>query len=107
MRGKKTPLPDNALEAVVFDLERATKVLTALAHPSRYQMICLLREKDWPSLSLTSAVGLTPGAGSQHLVILKAAGLVATRRAAQTIYYSLKAKEISPILDILESSGSW
>ena len=101
MRGKKTPLPDDALDTVAFDLRKATKVMTALSHPSRYEMICLLRVREWSSLSLSAAVGLTPGAGSQHLVILKAAGLVATRRVSQTIYYSFKAKEIAPILDIL------
>jgi len=101
VRGKKTPLPDDAIKAIGFDLERVVRALTALSHPCRYAMICLLRDNEWSSVRLSSAVGLTPGAGSQHLVILKAAGLVATRRASQTIYYSLKAKEIIPILDIL------
>ncbi|MGV2103237.1 ArsR/SmtB family transcription factor [Rhizobium sp. 21-4511-3d] len=76
-------------------------MLEALSHPSRYQMMCLLREREWRSLSLSAAVGLTPGAGSQHLNILKAVGLVGTRRNSQTIYHFLKAREIVPLLDYL------
>lgn len=101
VRGKKTPLPENAEDGIPFDLRQATNVLSALSHSSRYEMVCLLRDREWSSLSLSQAIGVSPAVGSQHLVMLKAAGIVSTRRVAQTIYYSLRAREILAILDVL------
>jgi DNA-binding transcriptional ArsR family regulator len=54
--------------------------------------------------ALVDAVGLTQSALSQHLAKLRAVGIVATRREAQTIYYRLASaaagRIMKPLADI-------
>ena len=45
--------------------------------------------------------GLSQPAMSHHLRKLREAGLVETRRDAQTIYYSLKGREVAAVLETL------
>ena len=47
-------------------------------------------------------VGLSQSALSQHLAILRAEGLVRTRREAQTIYYSIKSDKAAALLTLLD-----
>ncbi|MBP2448264.1 DNA-binding transcriptional ArsR family regulator [Rhizobium leguminosarum] len=50
---------------------------------------------------LADEVGLSQSSTSQHLAILREQGLVQTRRAAQTIYYSLQSSAARTMLDTL------
>ena len=66
--------------------EEAAGLLTALANAHRLAILCELVEGERSVGALVEAVGLTQSALSQHLAKLRAAGIVATRRDAQTIY---------------------
>ncbi|MBB3523457.1 DNA-binding transcriptional ArsR family regulator [Rhizobium sp. BK456] len=50
---------------------------------------------------LAEEVGLSQSSTSQHLAILREQGLVQTRRAAQTIFYSLQSGTARTMLDTL------
>ena len=50
---------------------------------------------------LAEHVGLAQSAASQHLAKLRAAGLVTTRRSAQTIYYRLGDPGAARVIDVL------
>lgn len=50
---------------------------------------------------LVEAVGLSQSALSQHLAKLRAAGVVATRRDAQTIHYRLASEAAGRIMKTL------
>jgi len=52
------------------------RVLAALAHPRRRQIVELLRERPRRAGELAEAVGLTPAALTRHLRALKEGGLV-------------------------------
>ena len=67
----------------------AVRLLTALANEHRLAILCELIEGERSVGSLVGAVGLAQSALSQHLAKLRSAGIVATRRDAQTIYYRL------------------
>ena len=67
----------------------AARLLTALANKHRLAILCELIEGERSVGALVKAVGLTQSALSQHLAKLRTAGIVATRRDAQTIYYRL------------------
>ena len=84
----KTPLPAGAEKRVPFNLVDAEKLLHALAHPSRYRMMELMLEREWSVQELSREIGVSLAATSQHLQIMKAADILQTRRAAQTIYHS-------------------
>jgi ArsR family transcriptional regulator, virulence genes transcriptional regulator len=79
----------------------ATRLLTALANEHRLAILCQLVEGERSVGKLVDAVGLTQSALSQHLAKLRAAGIVATRRDAQTIYYRLASEAAASVMKTL------
>ena len=67
----------------------AARLLRALANPHRLMVLCVLSEGELPVGELNRRVALSQSALSQHLAVLRADGLVATRREAQAIHYRL------------------
>lgn len=67
----------------------AARLLKLLANEQRLTVLCRLSGAEMSVTELGSYVNLSQSALSQHLAKLRADGLVATRRDAQTIYYRL------------------
>ncbi len=68
--------------------EDAAALLKALAHPARLLVMCRLLEGEASVSDLQALSGLSMSALSQHLAVLREAGLVGNRRVAQSILYS-------------------
>lgn len=81
----------------------AARLLRALANDKRLVMLCLLVEGERSVGELNARVELSQSALSQHLALLRADGLVNTRREAQTIYYSLADGPAQRIIETLHS----
>ena len=79
----------------------AAHLLTALANRHRLAILCAPVEGERSVGALVDAVGLTQSALSQHLAKLRAAGIVATRRDAQTIYYRLASAAAGRVMKTL------
>lgn len=79
----------------------AAKLLAALANRHRLAILCELTEGERPVGALVQSVGLSQSALSQHLAKLRAAGIVATRRDAQTIYYRLASDAAGSVMATL------
>jgi ArsR family transcriptional regulator, virulence genes transcriptional regulator len=79
----------------------AARLLAALANERRLALLCELVEGERSVGQLVEAVGLTQSALSQHLAKLRAAGIVATRRHAQTIYYRLASDAAGSVMTTL------
>ncbi len=79
----------------------AARLLAALANESRLMILCELVDGELSVGTLVEAVGLTQSALSQHLAKLRAAGIVATRRDAQTIYYRLASEAAGRVMTTL------
>ena len=72
------------------DLEEAAELISLAGNSSRLKLLLLLDTMKEVAVSdLAEILGLSASAVSQHLTKLKAYGLVAPRRDAQTIYYRL------------------
>jgi DNA-binding transcriptional ArsR family regulator len=66
------------------------RILTALGEPTRLRLFQLILEGPRSVGELVKAVAVTQPAVSQHLKVLRAAGLVTVdRRGAQRIYRAL------------------
>jgi DNA-binding transcriptional ArsR family regulator len=79
----------------------ATRLLKMLASEQRLILLCRLSEGEASVGELAKHVGLAQAALSQHLAKLRAEGLVATRRDAQTIYYRLDDEHAARVIDLL------
>lgn len=80
--------------------EEAAQLLKSLAHPSRLLVLCRLVEGEATVSELQALGELSMSALSQHLAVLREAGLVETRRQAQTIFYTLAD---SPALEVMQA----
>jgi len=91
-----------------FDLEAASRVLRSMSNDRRLVILLLLRSKEMSVNDIAERIGLSQSALSQHLAILRADGLVKTRRQAQSIFYSLASTTALTLLDNVENlfSGS-
>jgi ArsR family transcriptional regulator, virulence genes transcriptional regulator len=77
---------------------RVTDLLKAMANPSRLMILCQLAEGEKSVGEMESVIGLSQSGLSQHLAVLRRKRIVATRREAQSIYYSLASKEVEEIM---------
>jgi len=81
--------------------QAAARMLKLLASEQRLLILCKLIEGESSVSDLSAHVGLAQSATSQHLAKMRAEGLVATRREAQTIYYRLDDPAAIRMLDTL------
>ena len=99
---KNRPLP--AMAAMAAIQEHATEAaafLKALANDQRLLMLCCLLEGSLSVGEINERVPLSQSALSQHLAVLRDAGLVTTTRQSQTIYYALAKGPALKIMEVL------
>lgn len=75
-------------------IERQVRICKAFANPTRLQMLELLGHGEWAVAKLQAELGVSKPNLSQHLTLLKAAGIVSTRRQGRNIYCSLALPEV-------------
>ena len=86
-----------------FALEAASRMLRSMSNDRRLMILLLLRSKEMSVNDIAERIGLSQSALSQHLAILRADGLVKTRRQAQSIFYSLASTTALTLLDNVEN----
>ena len=72
---------------VVRTHREQARLFRALSHPARIAILSILREGEQCVCHLEAMLGLRQSAISQHLMVLRSAGLVADRREGWNIYY--------------------
>ncbi|KAA2265920.1 winged helix-turn-helix transcriptional regulator, partial [Solihabitans fulvus] len=60
----------------------------ALGHPVRIRVLELLSQREHAVAEMVSEVGIEAANLSQHLALLRRAGLVAARKQGLTVHYS-------------------
>ena len=81
----------------------AARLLRYMANENRLMVLCSLIEGELSVGELNDRVPLSQSALSQHLASLRDAGLVATRRQSQTIYYRIDSDDAVKIIQVLYS----
>ena len=80
----------------------AAQLLKALGNEQRLLILCHLLDGELSVGELNQRVALSQSALSQHLALLRELGLVATRREAQTIRYSLPDGPVVRVMALLQ-----
>jgi ArsR family transcriptional regulator, virulence genes transcriptional regulator len=92
--GKEEPVTTVDLLVV----RKAAIVLRAFNHKLRQQMIALIDEKKRITVTeLYVQMRLEQSVASQHLAVLRLAGLVKTEREGKYIYYRVDAERINEV----------
>lgn len=84
-------------------MEDAAKMFKALAHPTRVAVMQQLGSHGEATVTvLQEQVDVSSQSClSQHLKVLRSAGLVSTRRESQRVFYSADAQRLSQANDLL------
>ncbi|HEY4013288.1 MAG TPA: metalloregulator ArsR/SmtB family transcription factor [Polyangiaceae bacterium] len=77
------------------------RVFRALADPSRRAIFERLTKGEAAVRDLIPRAGISQPAVSQHLAVLREAGLVAERREGRLVYYRVRPKGLRPLVDWL------
>ena len=85
------------------DYDRTAIVGRALADPKRLCVLESLAAGELSVSDLSSLVGCQVPNMSQHLAVLRAAGLVATRRDGNTVFYRLADPRVLEAYRLLQS----
>lgn len=84
---------NKSLDREIF--ERQAAICKAFAHATRIHLLDLLGHGERPLAALQTSLNITKANLSQHLAILKGAGVVTTRRQGKQVYASLTLPEIT------------
>jgi DNA-binding transcriptional ArsR family regulator len=90
-----------AVAAVEEHVTEAAALLKALASDQRLLVLCALLDGSRSVGDINERVPLSQSALSQHLAVLRSAGVVTTRRQSQTIYYALAQGPALKIMEVL------
>jgi DNA-binding transcriptional ArsR family regulator len=78
-------------------------LLKALSHPTRLAILDILRDGEQCVCHMEATLQLRQSYISQHLMVLKQAGLVDSRRDGLNLYYRVIKQEIFRVLDSARS----
>lgn len=82
-----------------MQIVRLVDILKALGHPTRLQMVCLLRAQGEVNVTdLRQMTKSKQSLASQQLAILRRSGVIFGRRQANVVFYRL-AIPLIPLID--------
>jgi ArsR family transcriptional regulator, virulence genes transcriptional regulator len=96
-------VPDPArIGAMQAHTAEAAGLLKVLGNEQRLLILCNLLEGPKTVGELNERVDLSQSALSQHLALLREAGILETRRESQSIFYSLPAGPVTRMMAVMQ-----
>lgn len=88
----------------VEKLEKIAYILKTVAHPMRLGIVHLLEQHDRLSVSeICEKLGSEQSLTSHHLQNMRLKGILSVKREGRSMYYSLRQKQVSMIIECLEN----
>ena len=85
----------------LFELH--AEMCKVFSNPTRLEILNLLKNKELSVTEMIKKTKLSQANISQHLSIMKAKGIVASRRNGKNIYYKLTNPKITKAFDIIRA----
>lgn len=99
--------PQEAPRGRPDDSEELAGLAKALGHPARIRIVrMLLERRSCIGCEIVDQVGLAQSTTSEHLRILKAAGIIAGEIERPRICYSLNPDALAPLREFLAATRS-
>lgn len=93
--------PEHELHIGTLPLRKAALIYRAINHPLRQQMLRLLHQKEKITVTeLYVTLRIEQSVASQHLAILRQAGLVSTDRKAKNVFYAVNSQQLDHLQKI-------
>ncbi len=84
-------------------LERQVLICKAFANGTRLHMLELLGKRDWSAHDLQQELGVSKANLSQHVTVLKTAGVILRRRRGKQVYFSLAMPEVKTACQLIRN----
>lgn len=82
----------NGVDAQIY--EKQVAICKAFANPTRLRILDLVAQHGYPTSDIHEQLSISQANLSQHLAILKGAGIVTTRRQGKKVYCFLALPEV-------------
>ncbi len=92
---------NGSVEEQVF--ERQANICKAFANPTRLHLLDLLGKGNQPVSALQVSLGISKANLSQHLTILRAAGVITTYRSGKHVVCSLAMPEVKQACHLIRN----
>jgi DNA-binding transcriptional ArsR family regulator len=90
----------------VSEMEATAEIAQALANPVRLQILDLLRDQGAYVMHLTAMLNRPQANISQHLSVLRDAGLVMDEREGMTVIYRVRDSRVFDLIDRMKTLAS-
>lgn len=91
-------------EETADKLERIAAILKTVAHPLRLGIVHLLEQHPELAVSdICERLGSEQSLTSHHLQTMRLKGILADRRKGRSVFYTLKERDVSLIIECLEN----
>lgn len=91
-KSKRTPVGCFSNDKAVY--ERQAIICKAFANPVRLQILDMVANGSFPAAELQRKLGISKANLSQHISVLRSAGIITTRRDGQGMVCSLAIPEV-------------
>ncbi len=81
--------------------QRQAVICKAFAHPTRLELLDLIGNGERGVSDLQNELGVSKANISQHLAVLKSAGVVTTRRVGKQVYAMLAFREVKQACELI------
>lgn len=82
--------------------ELSVKIFKALGHPIRYKIVKFLYDGPKCVCKLNEDIEFSQANLSQHLKILREAGILSSEKVGMNIHYRISSEEIKNIIDSVD-----
>ena len=82
--------------------ELSVRIFKALGHPIRYKIVKFLYDGPKCVCKLNEDIEFSQANLSQHLKILKQAGILSSEKVGMNIHYRISSEEIKNIIDSVD-----
>lgn len=83
-------------------LERQVLICKSFANSTRLHILELLGNRDWSAAEIQKELGISKANLSQHVTVLRSAGVVVRRRAGKQVYFSLAMPEVKKACQLIQ-----
>ena len=82
-------------------ITQESQLFRALAHPKRLEILSVLHDRELSVGEIVNKVHLTQSNVSQHLMVLRKAKILCTRKVGQKMYYHILSPRLIQLTDMM------
>ena len=92
---------ENEFETMIYD--KQVSICKAFANPIRLRILDMIAQRPYASSELQEQLSISRANLSQHMTILRAAGVIITHREGKQVYCSLAIPEVKQACQLIRS----